>query len=72
MSTDESWEEFVTDSEHLLATLDDLPERASDFADSVRERLESMIAWAREREHATPRMWTALRNMQDGVARWSR
>jgi len=72
MAPDPSWEEFVEDAEKLLDGLDDLPERAEDFAEGVRERLEGMIEWARDNEHATEKMWSALYNMQDGVARWQR
>ncbi len=66
------WEEFVGEAQDLLARLDDLPERAEDFADGVRERLEGMIEWAKEKEHVTEAMQSALGNMESGVARWER
>ena len=67
---DDSWEHFIEDAEKLLRDVDDLPERAEEFADGVRERVEGMIEWARDNEHATDKMWSALYNMRDGVARW--
>jgi len=69
---DDDWEHFIEDAEKLIDTLDDLPERAEDFADGVREKLESMVEWARENAHVTEKMWNALYRMQDGVARWQR
>lgn len=66
----DEWEAFVSNAEELCARLDELPERAADFADGVRERLEGMIEWAREHERVTERMVTALDNMANGVARW--
>jgi hypothetical protein len=68
----EDWEEFIEEGESLLTRLDDLPDRAADFADSVREKVEGMVGWAREHEQATDRMWGALENMSDGVRRWER
>ena len=70
MASDDSWEQFVEDGERLQGDLDGLPERAADFADGVREQVEGMIDWARENEHVTERMWSALTNMQDGVGKW--
>jgi hypothetical protein len=69
---DDSWEHFIEDAEKLLGELDDLPERAEDFADGVRECLEGMVEWARENEHVTEKMWNALYRTQDGVAKWQR
>lgn len=66
------WEDFVADAESLLCDLDDLPSRASGFADSVREKTEGMVAWAQSEEHVTERMREALDNMAAGVARWMR
>lgn len=68
----EEWEEFVAEATDLLGTLDDLPERASDFAEGVREKLTGMIEWATDKEHVTPAMQTALENMEAGVSRWER
>lgn len=67
---DDSGAQFIEDAETLLGQLDDLPERAADFAEGVREKLEDMIEWARDNDHATDKMWQALNNMRDGAMRW--
>jgi len=69
---DEEWEEFVGEATDLLSELDDMPEQASDFADSVGEKVQGMIEWAREHKHVTQAMQAALANMADGAARWRR
>lgn len=69
---DGTWEDFVEAARECVDGLDDLPERAGDFADSVREKLESMMGWAEEHKVATAAMWTALRNMEAGADRWGR
>lgn len=66
------WQQFVEDAEELLGRLDDLPSRAEDFAEGVREKTTGMLEWARENEHVTDRMTTALDNMIEGVSRWER
>ena len=67
---DSEWDNFIEDAEGLVGMLDDLPERAEEFAGDVRERLESMIEWARDNKHATPKMWQTLYNTRDAVGRW--
>jgi hypothetical protein len=47
-----------------------LPERAEDFAHSVTEKAESMVAWIDERCAVTEGMAEALLNMRAGVDRW--
>jgi len=66
------WEEFLDNAEQLLADVEELPDRAEDFADSVKEKVEGMVDWARDNEHVTGPMETALDNMAAGVARWQR
>lgn len=67
-----NWEDFIADCDTLLEELDELPERAEDFADSVREKVSGMRGWVEENEHVTEKMVTALHNMIDGAARWNR
>ena len=68
----EEWEEFVGEGQDLLSALDDLPERAEDFAASAREKLEGMIEWAKEHRHVTERMQSALSGISGGIDRWER
>ena len=66
------WSAFLADAKTLLDGLDDLPDRAEDFADSVRTKLWGMMEWAEEARHVTPAMEEALENMEAGVRRWQR
>jgi len=65
--------DFIEDARAVLALLDDLPERAEDFAEGVRERIEGMIEWSEDNDgFATDRMTDALSNMERGIERWQR
>lgn len=64
--------DFVIGCDALLGRVDDLPTRAGDFAEGVRERIDGMRAWAIERNHVTAKMTQALDNMDAGVGRWER
>lgn len=63
-------EAFIEKCESLLGDLDDLPDRATDFADSVREKVESMRAWVERNGRVTARMTSALENMAEGLEKW--
>lgn len=67
---------FVGDAlahcESILEKLDDIPDRGQDFAESVREKVESIQAWVEEHGDATQAQLDALQNMEDGVDRWIR
>lgn len=45
-------------------------EAAVDFGFAIREKAESIRAWAAENGHYTPKMAAAIANMQAGVDRW--
>lgn len=66
------WSAFLADAKALLGVLDDLPEAADDFADSVQAKLWGMIEWVEEARHVTPKMEEALDNMEAGARRWRR
>ena len=66
------WEDFVAACDDTLADIDDLPERAEDYGDSVRETIKGMKEWAEENEHATPKMIAAQERIQEGVSKWLR
>lgn len=62
----------IEQCENILELLDDLPERAEDFADSVREKVESIKGWIEENDHVTDGQINALDNMEGAVLRWIR
>lgn len=64
------WEDFLERANTLLSDVDDLPERAEEFAEGVREKTSGMVTWAEENKHVTDKMEIALSNMQDGAGRW--
>jgi hypothetical protein len=58
--------------ESLLASIGDLPERASDFAESVGEKVRGIMETIEERRYVTDGQKTALDNIESGVDRWFR
>ena len=64
------WEEWDKQAGQLLEKLEDLPERANDFAIGVEEKVEDMRTWANKNKHVTQPMRDALDNMASGVERW--
>jgi hypothetical protein len=70
MCNDCGWEDALADAENLLRKLDDLPERAEEFAVSVQATLESMAGWIEEHEHVTEKQNAALDNIDDAIDRW--
>lgn len=64
-------EEFIGRCFNAISNAEDLPERAEDFACSIIAKLESMSEWAANRKVVTENMWNALRNIEDGIARWN-
>ena len=72
MCQDCGWKAFVKSAHECLSDIDELPERVEDYADSVRERVDGMLAWAKDHEHVTEKMDCALENIHEGVLKWSR
>lgn len=62
--------DFIETCKDLLSRASDLPSRADDFADGISERIRGMQAWVNEHDHVTPAMWTAVGNIEAGIARW--
>lgn len=65
-----AWETFVEDCDYLIGLCDEVPERGTDFASSVREKAEGMKEWATENRHVTEKMIAAVDRMSEGVAKW--
>jgi hypothetical protein len=57
-------------AEEILTDLDDLPERAEDFKESVLEKVTGMKDWIEEHQAVTEKMATALQNIRAGVDKW--
>lgn len=67
---DTEWQARLDQCQELLDMLDDLPDRAADFAESVREKTQSIAEWIEENEHVTQAQCEALNNMESGAERW--
>jgi hypothetical protein len=64
------YEEAIEYAAEILIDLEDLPERADDFAESVREKVAGMKSWMVEHRRVTEKMIIALQNIRGGVDRW--
>lgn len=64
------WAHRMDQCEEILAAIDDLPERAADFAASVKEKVESIRDWIEAQETVTSAQCAALDNMERGVHAW--
>lgn len=64
------WERSLEQCEAILEAIDDLPERAADFAASVQEKVESISDWIEGHETVTSAQAAALDNMERGVHAW--
>jgi hypothetical protein len=53
-----------------LELIDELPEEAEEFGESVREKLEDIMGWAEARNHITEGQVAAVENMDAGVRKW--
>jgi hypothetical protein len=64
------WEEALDLGHSILDDLEELPERAEDFAASVEEKVRDILATIELGQHCTPGQWQALENLAAGVRRW--
>lgn len=67
-----SVEEAIELSQAILsgcALLEDVQE-ASEFAESVSEKADSMLSWIKKNERVSEKMLTSLRNMKGGMDKW--
>lgn len=64
--------EALDQCDHILELCDEVPTKGEDFAESVREKVESIAEWIRENEHVTDAQKESLDNMERGVSRWIR
>jgi len=68
--TDGEAREAVDIANSILADLEELPESADDFGESVGEKVRSMREWIERNNHVTSRQRSALENMRAGTDRW--
>lgn len=63
-------EEAIEQCDNILELIEELPDRAEDFGDSIRTKVESMREWIVEHDHVTEAQQQSLDNMENGVLRW--
>lgn len=66
------WEAFLDEANGVIALMEDLPERAEDFAGSCISKIEDIMDTVETRERVTEGQWQALDNMRSGAERWIR
>lgn len=63
-----AWADHIS---HTIDLLDELPDRAEEFAESVREKLESMLDYYQDHGGTfTQAQIAAAINMREGVEKW--
>jgi hypothetical protein len=66
------WELAIEQCDSILDSLEELPERAADFQESVEDKVAGIREWIEKNKDVTAAQLTALQNMEDGVSRWQR
>ena len=56
----------------ILSLVDQLPERAEEFADSIQTKAINIKAFVEKHDKVTPGQITALENMKSGAEKWIR
>ena len=72
MCADCDWQGFIMECTAVLLDVEELPERAEEFADSVTEKVTSMQTFAEINQHVTDQQREAAENMGAAVKRWLR
>lgn len=72
MSSDMTVSDALDLCDEILENLDDIPVAGEEFADSVREGVESVREWIGTHDAVTDKQATALENWAEGVGRWLR
>lgn len=63
-------ENAIDQCDAILENIDELPERAEEFGESVRQKVESMKMWIEENDYVTEKIQNSLNNMEEAVLRW--
>lgn len=69
-TTFEPWEVAMGQIDELHSMLDDLPEAAGEFAESVLEQSSLVAKWVEENEAVSPKQLKAIQNWTSGVEGW--
>lgn len=64
------WRVTLEDIEDALTSVEELPDRAEEFANSVDEKLRSMHEWITKNEHTTEPQQNAVDNMASAIRKW--
>lgn len=67
---DTEWQDRLDQCARILEMVDELPERASDFGESVGEKVADMAKWIEANKTVTEKQREALDNMESGAERW--
>lgn len=65
------WEDALDMIDEALCEVEDLPDNAADFAESVEEKLRNLDEWISDNEHVTASQFAAIENMAAGIRRWN-
>lgn len=63
-------DEFIEEANMVIENTYDVPSRGQGFAESVREKLESMVETVERTDTVTLGQIRAMRNMGAGVEKW--
>ena len=64
------WRKRLDQCDEIMDLLDELPERAEDFAAGAGETVHDIAEWIQEHQEVTPKQAAALDNIQAGAERW--
>ena len=62
--------EIIEFCDRILESVEELPERAAEFAESVTEKVGSIKSFALAHDRVSSAQENALENMNEGVQRW--
>lgn len=65
-------EEAIVLCNEILDLLEDMPEAAEEFKDSVEQKVLDMHDWIDKHNHVTDKQMAALENMKGAVEKWIR
>ena len=66
----EDWEDALELCEGIIEKIDELPDRAQEFGESVGEKIRSISETIEQQERVSDRQLAAIQNMGRGVDKW--
>jgi hypothetical protein len=64
------FEDALALCDEIQEILEELPEKAQKFRNSVESKVQDMRDWIAEHQHCTPKQYEALKNMKKGAEAW--